>query len=253
VNSRRGILALIWPIALFLVAALVYLAISNASSVSSRAQTEPVPSSRSSTPSKSTVAPSTQPTATAPAAGRDSAELAAVNTLAISNSFVPGYVRDLFGAGWKDPDRNGCDARNDVLGRDLTSPTFKPGTHDCVVLTGSLADPYSGQTISFVRGNVTSEAVQIDHIVPLGWAWQHGAATWTADQRLSFANDPVNLLAVDGHENESKSDDGPGEWLPTNAAYRCTYIVKFESTLVKYHFSVASSDLATIRQYLESC
>lgn len=127
------------------------------------------------------------------------------------------------------------------------------GTHGCVDLTGILADPYTGQTSAFVRGNVSSMAVQIDHVVPLGWAWQHGAATWTAEQRIVFANDPSNLLAVSGPANEAKSDKGPGEWMPANAAYRCTCIQEFEGSLVKYSLSDAKRDLAAIRSYLATC
>lgn len=38
-----------------------------------------------------------------------------------------GYARDQFGDGWKDPDRNGCDARNDMLTRDLTDVVVASG------------------------------------------------------------------------------------------------------------------------------
>src|SRR6185312_7219156 len=80
--------------------------------------------------------------------------------------------------GRADVDHNGCDTRNDILARDLSGETFKPGTHDCVVLTGTLADPYSGTTIQFQRGEGTSDEVQIDHVVALSDAWQKGAQTW---------------------------------------------------------------------------
>ena len=46
---------------------------------------------------------------------------------------------------WADVDHNGCDTRNDMLHRDLTAVTLKPGTTDCVVLTGVLNDPYTGR------------------------------------------------------------------------------------------------------------
>jgi hypothetical protein len=52
-----------------------------------------------------------------------------------------GYDRDQFGSGWVDVDNNGCDTRNDILARDLTGETFKPGTQDCVVLTGTAPSP----------------------------------------------------------------------------------------------------------------
>ena len=85
-----------------------------------------------------------------------------------------GYDRDLFGtAGWTSTATD-ADTRNDILARDLSGETFKPGTHNCVVLTGTLADPYSGSTIAFQRGQNTSDDVQIDHVVALSDAWQKG-------------------------------------------------------------------------------
>jgi uncharacterized protein DUF1524 len=112
-----------------------------------------------------------------------------------------GYDRDQFGFGWVDVDHNGCDTRNDILARDLTGETVQPGTPNCVVLTGTLADPYSGRTIAFQRGQDTSDDVQIDHVVALSDAWQKGAQGFNATQRTAFANDPLNLLAVDGPLN----------------------------------------------------
>ena len=117
-----------------------------------------------------------------------------------------GYNRDLFGSGWVDVDRNGCDTRNDILARDLEPKTFKLGTNNCVVLTGTLADPYSARTINFTRGTETSNAVQIDHVVALSDAWQKGAQSWDGTRRVAFANDPMNLLAVDGPLNMQKGD-----------------------------------------------
>ena len=127
-----------------------------------------------------------------------------------------GYSRDEFGAAWADTDRNGCDTRNDILARDLVGETFKPGTKNCVVATGILADTYTGMTINFVRGQDTSSAVQIDHIVPLSDAWQKGAQQLTAEQRTELANDPLNLLATDGPTNIAKGDQDAAAWLPPN-------------------------------------
>ena len=106
-----------------------------------------------------------------------------------------GYTRDQFGPAWADTDRDGCDQRNQVLGRDLTA-SVKRGR--CVVLTGVLHDPYTGDTIAFTRGAGTSEQVQIDHVVALSDAWQTGAQALDAGTREMVATDPLNLLAVDG-------------------------------------------------------
>lgn len=50
------------------------------------------------------------------------------------------------------------------MARDLTDETFKPGTRDCVVLTGYLVEPYSGALTMFQRGQATSRLLQIDHV-----------------------------------------------------------------------------------------
>ena len=83
-------------------------------------------------------------------------------------------------------------------------------------------DPYTGTTIAFVAAG-TSDAVQIDHVVALSDAWQKGAQQLAADARLSlFANDPLNLLAVDGPTNQRKGDGDAATWLPPARSYRCT-------------------------------
>ena len=163
------------------------------------------------------------------------------------------YDRDSFGPAWADTDRNGCDQRNYVLARDLTAVTYKPGTHDCVVLTGTLADPYTGHEISFTRGSTTSTAVQIDHMVPLSWAYQHGASTWTEQRREQLATDLNNLTAVDGPSNESKSDQGPATWLPPAASYACTYVTRFTYVVHRYELTLDTADRAAIARTLDTC
>ncbi|MEV8135191.1 DUF1524 domain-containing protein [Microbacterium aurantiacum] len=90
------------------------------------------------------------------------------------------YSRDHFGPRWADVDRNGCDTRNDILGRDLVDVVYKPGTHNCVVLSGILHDPLTGETVTFTRISEGYQPVQIDHIIPLAVAWSSGADSWTA-------------------------------------------------------------------------
>lgn len=68
---------------------------------------------------------------------------------------MAGYSRDRFGHAWTDVDHNGCDTRNDILNRDLTGKTWKAGTHNCVVLSGTLADPYTGRNIAFSKPTPT--------------------------------------------------------------------------------------------------
>src|SRR3954463_7330056 len=164
-----------------------------------------------------------------------------------------GYDRDQFGAGWFDVDRNGCDTRNDILARDLSSETFKPGTRNCVVLTGTLADPYSGRSIAFQRGATTSDDVQIDHVVALSDAWQKGAQGWDTARRTAFANDPINLLAVDGPLNVQKGDGDAATWLPPNRSYRCPYVARQVAVKVSYGLWMTQAEQNAIATVLSSC
>jgi hypothetical protein len=164
-----------------------------------------------------------------------------------------GYDRELFGQRWADVDRNGCDTRNDVLARDLVGVTFKPGTRDCVVLTGVLHDLYTGTTIDFRRGERSSQLVQIDHVVPLAWGWRHGGNAWTPEQREQFANDPINLQAVDGATNSSKSDSGPGDWMPPSAASHCEYAARFVLVLMAYDLTLDDADRQELTSTLGTC
>ena len=164
-----------------------------------------------------------------------------------------GYTRAQFGQAWADVDRNGCDTRNDILKRDLTGHVFKEKTHDCVVLSGTLVDPYSGETINFVRGNVTSMEVQIDHVVALSNAWQTGAFKLTLAQRTAMANDPLNLLAVKGKLNSQKGDGDAATWLPPLKSYRCDYVARQVAVKLKYKLWFTAPEKEAIVRILKSC
>ena len=164
-----------------------------------------------------------------------------------------GYDRDLFGQAWADVDRNGCDTRNDILRRDLAGIVLKPGTHGCLVLTGSLADPYTGTRIDFVRGRGTSSAVQVDHVVALSDAWQKGARRWSTETRTAFANDPLNLLAVDGPTNQRKGDGDAATWLPPRTAFRCAYVARQVAVKHRYRLSVTSAERDAMVRVLTAC
>lgn len=168
-------------------------------------------------------------------------------------SVVPDYDRQAFGQRWADTDHNGCDTRNDILARDLARPTFKPGTRDCVVLTGTLAEPYTGTTIQFQRGDKSSALVQIDHVVALADAWRSGAWQWDVQRRQEFANDPENLLAVDGAANEDKSASSADQWLPPNVAFRCDYVKRQIAVKYAYGLSVTQAEQDAMATQLTTC
>lgn len=161
-----------------------------------------------------------------------------------------GYSRDQFGQRWKDIDRNGCDQRNDVLARDLADAVAPAG---CKVESGVLSDPYTGEIIHFQRGQDTSSLVQIDHVVALADAWQKGAQQMSAEDRERFANDQMNLLAVDGSTNQAKGAGDAATWLPPNKAFRCEYVSK--QVEVKHHYGlwVTQPEKDAIARELAAC
>ena len=164
-----------------------------------------------------------------------------------------GYTRAQFGQTWADVDRNGCDTRNDILKRDLTGEVFKEKTRECVVVSGTLIDPFSGETINFVRGNVSSMEVQIDHVVALSNAWQTGAFKLTLKERTAFANDPLNLLAVKGRLNSQKGDSDAATWLPPLKSFRCDYVSRQIAVKLKYKLWFTAPEKEAMIRILKSC
>ena len=164
-----------------------------------------------------------------------------------------GYTRAQFGQTWADVDRNGCDTRNDMLKRDLTEIVYKVKTRNCVVESGILLDRYSGETINFVRGNVTSMEVQIDHVVALSNAWQTGAFKLSVTQRTALANDPMNLFAVKGRLNSQKGDGDAATWLPPLKSFRCTYVAQQIAVKAKYSLWVTAPEKEAMARILSAC
>lgn len=169
------------------------------------------------------------------------------------------YRRAAYGEAWDDNNdapggHNGCDTRNDILNRDLVDKTYVV-TKRCpdAVATGILHDPYTNITVMFQRGARVGESVQIDHIVPLAYAWDMGAYAWPGPQRLRFANDPANLLAVQGQANQDKGDSPPARWMPPNRAFACQYAMQFIAVLRGYELPVEQASADVLRQAAATC
>ena len=197
---------------------------------------------------------SIKPQGTAPIGSDEASEaLRILNTLPVKGRAPKtGYSRAQFGDAWSDIDHNGCDTRNDILNRDLTAKQHK-NSRGCVVISGILNDPYTGKVINFMRGKDTSEQVQIDHVVALSDAWQSGAQEISAQERLQLANDPENLLAVDGPANQQKSDSDAATWLPANASFRCSYVARQIRVKAKYRLWVKPAEKEAMINVLTPC
>ena len=194
--------------------------------------------------------PSPTPTTEAPAASGTA--LAVLETLPVKElGPQSGYDREEdFGPSWYDVDGNGCDTRNDILRRDFEDITREDW---CLVYTGVIDDPYTGETINFTRGRGTSNKVQIDHIVALSNAWKTGAPALSYELRVAFANDPLNLVAVDGPTNGSKGDDSADWWLPPQRSTWCWYVSTQVSVKAAYKLWVTPDEKVAMKQVLTTC
>lgn len=159
-----------------------------------------------------------------------------------------GYTRSQFGDGWRRTD--GCDTRNIILARDISGEIIDA---NCKVISGTLNDPYTGKVIQFLRGADTSGDIQIDHVVALSNAWQTGAQQLSYIDRENLANDPLNLLAVDGAANQQKSDGDAATWLPAYKPFRCQYVARQVNVKKKYRLWVTAAEKQAIERALSLC
>ncbi len=166
------------------------------------------------------------------------------------------FSRYRFGEPWSDDvnvefGHNGCNTRDDILRRDLTQLVVRPGT--CYAQSGVLIDPYTGDSIAFVRGPDSSEAIQIDHVVSLSDAWYKGARDWDEQRRRDFANDPRNLLAVGAKANFDKAFRDANAWLPPNPAFRCEFVARQIAVKAAYRLWVSANEKRAMAAVLDHC
>jgi hypothetical protein len=166
------------------------------------------------------------------------------------------FSRYRFGEPWSDDvdvefGHNGCNTRDDILRRDLTQLVVRAGT--CLAQSGVLIDLYTGESIAFVRGPETSEAVQIDHVVSLSDAWYKGARDWDEQRRRDFANDPRNLLAVGAKANFDKAFRDANAWLPPNHAFRCEFVARQVAVKTAYWLWVSANEKRAMAAVLDHC
>ena len=154
---------------------------------------------------------------------------------------ILGYQRDKFGDGWArspTPEGTWCTTRQHVLREQLDDIKT---ADTCDVVRGHGLDPYTGKKL-------TIGSINIDHIVPLAAAWDLGAARWSREERMSFANDRKrNLGVTDSHVNRKKSDKTPEEWMPPSAEQACWYATTYAKVIVAYDLALTKRDASALR------
>ena len=151
---------------------------------------------------------------------------------------IPACDRGLFG-NWKDFDNDCQNTRHELL-QILSLDEFTLTDNTCRVLTGLWLDPYTNMYFS------ASSELDIDHLVPLKYAWTRGAYNWPKSKRVKFSNDESNLFAVKRSVNRQKSAMGPAMWLPPSDNFKCEYIKLFQEIVAKYNLRQADDELSEI-------
>ncbi len=131
----------------------------------------------------------------------------------------PKYSRSKFGHGWADLNKDCQNSRMEALISQSVGQVHYKTSKKCKVKSGKWISTFTGKTI------YSASEIDIDHVVPLSWAWKHGGHQWTKDKRVKFANDPANLLSVEARVNRQKGARGLDEWLPPKN--KCQYVSRF--------------------------
>jgi len=154
-------------------------------------------------------------------------------------------ARKDFGNGWIDEDSDCQNARTEILMQQ--GAAYHITENKCAISDGIWFLPYSATV------ETKASKIDIDHVVPLNYAWYNGAQSWTRSRRIQFANDPENLLVSSRMENRSKGDSPPEEWMPANTAYWCTYTAKWDNIIQKYSIPPSPSTEEFLKIVRESC
>lgn len=160
-------------------------------------------------------------------------------TLAKADS---GYERSKFGHGWDDSDGDCQNSRAEALIAQSSTKVRFADERRCRVVTGRWISPFTGKVIQ------NASDIDIDHVVPLKWAWDHGANAWSRAKREKFANDPVNLWSVELSLNRQKGAQGPEDWLPP--AGRCQYVSRFVRLVKVYGLKPSQEEFIRYKEQL---
>lgn len=170
-----------------------------------------------------------------------------IEALAVAEEQRDGYDRARF-KHWVDEDRDGCDARREVL---LAEAVVAPEQGDrCSLKGGEWLSYYDEETVT------DADKLDIDHMVPLAEAWDSGAHAWEDEKREKFANDlesERSLVAVTAATNRAKGDKDPTNWMPPAKSAHCTYLADWVATKFRWDLAIDQAEKTTLVEAASEC
>lgn len=162
------------------------------------------------------------------------------------HEYVSLYSRNLY-PHWSDPDGDCQNSRAELLiERSTTSVSFT-NSRRCTVKSGKWYGAYTDKYYT------SAKSVDIDHLVSLKWAHNHGGYTWNKAKREQFANDQDNLLIVKNTVNRAKGAKGPTTWMPPHQPYRCHYLKHYQKIMKKYGLTFTAKEAPIIKRMNKAC
>ncbi|MEV4220039.1 HNH endonuclease family protein [Nonomuraea sp. NPDC049725] len=158
---------------------------------------------------------------------------------------IRGYSRKRFQSRWAHH-KGTCSVRETVLARDGRRVRRNAACHP---VKGRWYSPYDGKWLK------SEKYVDVDHVVPLSYAWRSGAKRWSQAKRRAFANDlrRPELLTVSHSSNIAKGGQGPQSWRPPRRAYWCRYATSWITVKRHYRLFVTRNERTALLNMLRTC
>lgn len=88
--------------------------------------------------------------------------------------------------------------------------------------------------------------MDVEHIIPLKFAWDRGASRWTRAERKAFANDMTLLVLVNHRYNRQRGDKAYWDWLPPNTNAHCPLLMTFKDGIERYRLTLTRGEVSKL-------
>lgn len=145
-----------------------------------------------------------------------------------------------------DLDQDCQSTRQEMLILTSRTPVKFTNPRNCVVRSGMWLDEYTGDEFEI------ASRIDIDHIIPRLYAHSYSGDQWSAQKKIQFSNDPMNLVLTSRKEIRKKNQKGPSRYLPQEK-FICEYVALWDSIAERYDLQIDRRDKTIISKSLQTC